>query len=63
MEVDYYGAINIQEITGCKKSYAYDLIRKLQNSFKEDYPDGITIQGRIPIWYFEEKMLNRKKEN
>lgn len=61
--MDYYGAIDIQEIIGCKKSYAYELIRKLQGSFKKDYPDTIIIQGRIPIWYFEEKMLNKKKEN
>lgn len=60
MNLDYYGAKDIQEITGCKKTFAYELIRKLQNSFKKEYPNVITIQGRIPKWYFEKIMINKK---
>lgn len=60
--MDYYSAKDIQRITGCKQTYSYDLIKKLKKKFKQEYPDVITIQGKIPKWYFEEKMKN-KKEN
>lgn len=58
--MDYYNAEDIVDRTGCSKSFSYDIIRKLQESFIKDFPDGIIIQGRIPIWYFEEKMHNKK---
>lgn len=61
--MDYYGASSIQKITGCKQTFAYDLIRKLQTSFKKEYPEAIVIQGKIPIWYFEKKLLNKGNSN
>lgn len=57
----YYNAKDIQTITGCSKSLAYEIIRKLRNSFEKKYPDAIPIQGIIPIWYFEETMMNKKR--
>lgn len=57
---DYYNAKDIQTITGCKQTMAYTIIRKLKQKFELDYPDAIQIQGKIPIWYFEEKMMNKK---
>ena len=57
---DYYNAKDIETITGCKKSMAYTIIRKLKEKFTNDYPEAIQIQGKIPIWYFEEKMMNKK---
>jgi len=53
---EYYNAKDIQKITECSQSMAYDIIRKLRQLFSKEYPEAITIQGKIPIWYFEEKM-------
>lgn len=58
---DYYNASDIQKITGASKSLAYEIIRKLKESFEKKYPNAIPIQGRIPIWYFEETMMNKRK--
>lgn len=58
---DYYNASDIQKITGASKSLAYEIIRKLKQSFEKKYPDAIPIQGLIPIWYFEETMMNKKR--
>ena len=59
---DYYNAKDIQKITGASQSLAYTIIRKLRESFKKKYPEAIQIQGRIPIWYFEQTMMNKKGE-
>ena len=59
---NYYNAKDIQAITGCSKSLAYEIIRKLKDSFEKRYPESIPIQGKIPIWYFEEIMMNKKGE-
>lgn len=59
---NYYNAKDIQTITGCSKSLAYEIIRKLKDSFEKRYPESIPIQGKIPIWYFEEIMMNKKGE-
>ncbi len=52
----YYNAKDIQQIVGISQGKAYDIVRKLKATFEKEYPNVITIQGRIPIWYFEEKM-------
>ena len=59
---DYYNANDIKKIAECSSSLAYEIIRKLRKSFEEEYPDAITIQGKIPIWYFEKKMMNKHEE-
>lgn len=61
MERDYYTCEDIQKITGIGKSLAYEIIRKLRNCFEKEYPDAITIQGKIPKWYFEKKMKNKEE--
>ena len=58
---DYYNASDVKQITGCSQSLAYEIIRKLKESFEKKYPNAICIQGKIPIWYFEEMMMNKKK--
>jgi hypothetical protein len=58
---EYYSAKDIQKITECSKSMAYDIIRKLREKFSQEYPDAITIQGKIPIWYFEKIMMNKER--
>lgn len=57
---DYYNAKDVQQITGASQNLAYSIIRRLRESFKKRYPDSIDIQGKIPIWYFEEIMMNKK---
>ena len=56
---EYYNAKDIQQITECSKSMAYEIIRQLRERFIKEYPDAITIQGKIPIWYFEKIMKNK----
>ena len=59
---EYYNAKDIQKITECSQSMAYDIIRKLRRLFNKEYPEAITIQGKIPIWYFEEKMKCKRSD-
>lgn len=59
---DYYNAKDVQLITGVSQSLSYEIIRKLREMFENEFPDAIPIQGRIPIWYFEEKMANKKRK-
>lgn len=61
--MDYYTAKDIQQITGVSKSLAYEIIQKLQVTFGKKYPDSIKLQGKIPIWYFEDTMMNKRKDN
>jgi len=56
---EFYGVEDIKKLIECSQSKAYDIIRQLRDSFKKDYPNAVTIQGKIPIWYFEEKVLCR----
>lgn len=62
MQTDYYTVKDIKKITGASQSFCYTVIRKLRESFANEYPEAITIQGRIPKWYFEEKMMNKRIE-
>lgn len=59
---EFYGAEDIKKLIKCSQSKAYDIIRQLRDSFKKDYPNEETIQDKIPIWYFEEKVLCRTIE-
>lgn len=53
---EYYNSKDIEKITECSKSLAYKIIRKLQEKYEKEFPESIKIQGKIPIWYFNEKM-------
>ena len=59
----YYNAKDVQTVIGCGPSLACKIIRQLQRTFEKKYPEAISIQGKIPIWYFEEIMVNKKQEN
>lgn len=59
---EFYNAKDIQKITECSQTKAYDIIRILRNRFEKEFPESITIQGKIPIWYFEEKILCKKNK-
>lgn len=60
---EYYTAKDIQQIVGCGNTKSYDIIVKLQEKFKKEYPDTITIQAKIPIWYFEKIMLGIERSD
>lgn len=57
---EYYNAKDIQIIVECSQAMAYKIIRQLQSKFYDEYPEAIPIQGKIPIWYFEKIMKNKK---
>ena len=59
----YYNIQDIIEITGYKKSKAYEIIRKLKKTFEKKYPDSVSMQGRIPKWYFDECMGFKTNED
>jgi hypothetical protein len=33
----------------------------MREDFEREYPEAITIQGKIPIWYFEDRMVLKRK--
>ena len=55
----YYDVHDIMAIVGTKQNWCYELIRKLRADFTKEY-NAPTPQGRIPIWYFEERMRIKK---
>lgn len=59
---EFYNVKDVQKITDCSQSLAYEIIRKLRDMFSDEYPEAITIQGKIPIWYFNEKILCKKNK-
>ncbi len=58
---EFYNAKDVQEITDCSEALAYKIIRQLREDFEREYPEAITIQGKIPIWYFEDRMVLKRK--
>ncbi len=58
---DYYNVHDIMQITGAKQSWCYSIIKKLRENFLKEYKGAFIPQGKIPIWYFEEKMKNKKE--
>lgn len=61
--MDYYNVSDVLEMIGCSRSTGYELIVKLNETLKREYPGTITITGKVPKWYFEEKMKNKRGEN
>lgn len=57
---DYYDVKDVIAITGASKSWCYELIRTLRDKFLKEYKGSIVPQAKIPIWYFEEIMKNKK---
>ena len=58
---EYYNTKDIMQMTECSKALAYNILRRLREDFEREYPNKITIQGKIPIWYANER-LGIKKE-
>lgn len=51
----YLSAQEVANILGMSKSYAYTVIKKMNAELKKR--DCITIPGKIPTKYFEEKFF------
>ena len=58
---EFYNVKDVQEITGCSEALAYKIIKQMREDFEREYPEAITIQGKIPIWYFEDRMVLKRK--
>ncbi len=58
----YYTVRDVMEITGASQNLSYEIIRKLRKSFQKKYPESISLQGKIPKWYFDETMMFEKRE-
>lgn len=61
--MEYYNVTQVMEITGVKENKAYQIIRELNKTFKRKFPDSISIQGKIPKWFFDECMGQKKTES
>lgn len=57
-----YNWRDVSELCKCSKSYAYELIRKLQEILKKEYPNAIIIPGKIPKQYFNRFVLGIEKD-
>lgn len=53
---EFYNAKDIQKITDCSLPLAYNIIRRLREDFEREYPNTITIQGKIPMWYANQRL-------
>ena len=63
--MQYYGPKEIAKLTGYSKNKCYQIISNLNEELKREYPKQYILCAKIPIWYWEEKMLGieRKSEN
>lgn len=61
MKLEYYTAKDVKEKVGCCLSKSYELIDKLNKTLKEEYPQVIVVDHKIPIWYWNYK-TNPSKE-
>lgn len=58
--MDYYNVQDVMEITGVGQNKSYEIIRELNKTFKSKFPNSVSIQGKIPKWYFDECMGQKK---
>lgn len=59
----YYTSKDIQEITGCCQAKSYAIIAELNKKMQKEYPGTMTITAKIPIWYFNKKLLCEGEPN
>ena len=60
--IQFYNAPDVMEITGCKRAKAYQVIKALQEQLKKEIPGAVSIEGKIPKWYFDEKVLGKRDD-
>ena len=58
--MQYYTVADVMNITGEGINKCYQIIRELNLQFKKDYPQSVSIQGKILKKYFDEKMGIKK---
>lgn len=54
--MQYYDVSDIREITGSKLNKCYEIIRNLNEKYKERFPNAEICQGKVVKWFFEESM-------
>lgn len=59
MTKQFYSAKDLQEMLNISRTTSYALINKLQEEFKKDNPNCITMNKFIPVTYFEKKCLGK----
>lgn len=58
MERRTYNASEVSELLGTSKAYAYKIIRRLNSEL--ECAGKITLPGKIPAAYFEERLSVKK---
>lgn len=59
---EFYKVIDIMKQTGYCKSKCYDLINRLNEELKKDYPSIVTYKGRIQKKYWDAQFTLKQKE-
>lgn len=59
----YYTSKDIQEITGCGQAKCYAIIAELNKKLQKEYPGTIVLEAKVPIWYFNKKLLCEGEPN
>ncbi len=60
MEKQLYDAKDIQKLLGISRTSSYKVINELQEMFKKENPNCITILKKIPVKYFEKAVLGKE---
>ena len=60
--MQYYNPKDIAKLTGYSRNKCYKIIADLNDELKKEYPNQYILCAKIPIWYWEEKMLGNRKE-
>ncbi len=48
----YMSADEVAEYLGCKKHYAYEIIKKVNKKMQDEYPSTIISKGKVNRKYF-----------
>lgn len=59
---EYYNSKDIMTITGFKRTKSSYLIKEFNENLKNEYPNIIIINGRVPIWYWKLKTQKEIRE-
>lgn len=57
----FYNKQDVQDITGLGNTASYDLIKKLNKLLVKEYPGTITLEAKVPKWYFDLKIMPEMK--
>lgn len=52
-----YDYKDIKKIIGCGNERAYKIITECQRIFKEEFPNSIVVEKKVPKWFFNARVL------